>query len=87
MLPPYAQPAPFFQHPMMHAPMMHMGMDGQQRRLKAAAVAQLGEWPMITPSQMALWKQDIRLDVTAAEWQLGLSWTPLSDTLAYSALR
>lgn len=53
--------------------------------LKLAEMAGASAPPMISPSQMALWRQDIRLEVEAAENALGLKWTPLSKTLERSA--
>ena len=54
--------------------------------LKLAATAGLKNAPpLLSPSQLRLWRQDIRLDMHAAQAGLGLSWTPLADTLARSA--
>ena len=53
--------------------------------IKLVELAGLGAPPLMSPSQLALWQQNIRMDVSAAESQLGLTWTPLSDTLARSA--
>lgn len=40
-----------------------------------------GTPPVLAPSMLALWQQDIRLLPDAAETALGLSWTPLTTAL------
>lgn len=40
--------------------------------------------PPIPPSLARLWRQDIRLDSSAAEARLGLTWTPLAEGLRRS---
>jgi len=52
---------------------------------KLAERAGLNLPPPIALSQLRLWAQDIRMDMTAAEAQLGMVWTPLAQTLARSA--
>jgi nucleoside-diphosphate-sugar epimerase len=53
--------------------------------LKLAAMAGVTNAPpLLSPSQLRLWRQDIRMDVRRAETGLGLTWTPLGETLARS---
>ncbi len=53
--------------------------------LKLAEKAGLSLPPPIARSQLRLWAQDITMDVSAAEAQLGMAWTPLARTLERSA--
>jgi 2-alkyl-3-oxoalkanoate reductase len=53
--------------------------------LKLAEKAGLNLPPPIAPSQLRLWRQDIRMDMTAANARLGMGWTPLEETLERSA--
>ena len=54
--------------------------------LKLAELVGYDAAAIMSPSQLALWRQDIRMDVSSAEDRLGLTWTPLSETLARSAV-